>query len=446
MAIAKPSSLLTGRRFFIALFLLSNIAINYMDRVNLSVAAPAIAKQFNWNAVQMGWLFSGYLWTYAFFLIPSGWLADRFGARRVCAIAISLWSACAILTGAASSLANMIGSRLGLGAGEAATIPVSNKIIRQWFPTKERGAATTIFHSGIFITVALSSPLIAWLVVHTGWRGSFFLTGSLGFVWLLLWLRWFQPTEKCSWLSSDEREHILNNRDPESASAGPEAVERTDIGRATASLLRQQSMWGLALSLGCANYMNTLFITWLPTYLMQARGMNLMKAGIYTGVPYLVGAILELCFGRLSDLLLPPQNARRGARRYHVIAFMLLSSSILLISFAHSEAAVIAILSLALACNTIVIAFVYALTNDLIEDSRLAGTAFGILLLGGNLIGLAAPIVTGYLVKASGSFNTAFAVSGALPVLGAMIIFTFARRPIKRLVSTELGAPRTATP
>ena len=191
--------------------------------------------------------------------------------------------------------------------------------------------------------------------------------------------------------------------------------------------------------------MNTLFITWLPSYLMQARGMNLMKAGIYTGIPYLVGVILELCFGRLSDLVLPPQNARRGARRYHVIAFMLLSSSILLISFARSEAAVIAILSLALACNTIVIAFVYALTNDLIEDSRLAGTAFGILLLGGNLIGLAAPIVTGYLVKASGSFNTAFAVSGALPVLGAMIIFTFARRPIKRLVSTEVGAPRPAT-
>ena len=184
MAIAKSSSLLTGRRFFIALFLLSNIAINYMDRVNLSVAAPAIAKQFNWNPAQMGWLFSGYLWTYAFFLIPSGWLADRFGARRVCAIAISLWSACAIFTGTASSLSSMIGSRLGLGTGEAATIPVSNKIIRQWFPTKERGTATTIFHSGIFLTTALSSPLIAWLVIHTGWRGSFFLTGLFGFIWL----------------------------------------------------------------------------------------------------------------------------------------------------------------------------------------------------------------------------------------------------------------------
>jgi MFS family permease len=446
MALAKPSSLLTGRRFFVALFLLSNIAINYMDRVNLSVAAPTIAKQFNWNSVQMGWLFSGYLWTYALFLIPSGWLADRFGARRVCAIAISLWSACAIFTGAASSLANMIGCRLGLGAGEAATIPVSNKIIRQWFPTQERGAATTLFHSGIFITVAFSSPLIAWLVVHTGWRGSFFLTGSLGFVWLLFWLRWFQPAEKCTWLSLEEREHILNNRDAGSTSSGPEAVERTGMCHAAASLLRQQSMWGLALSLGCANYMNTLFITWLPSYLMQARGMNLMKAGIYTGVPYLVGAILELCFGRLSDLVLPPQGARRGARRYHVIVFMLLSSAILLISFARTEAAVISILSLALACNTIVIAFIYALTNDLIEDSRLAGTAFGILLLGGNLIGLAAPIVTGYLVRASGSFNTAFAVSGALPVLGAMIIFTFARRPIKRLVRAESGPTGATTP
>jgi MFS family permease len=446
MAIAKPSTLLTGRRFFIALFLLSAIAINYIDRVNLSVAAPVIAKQFGWNPAQMGWLFSAYLWTYAFFLIPCGWLADRYGARSISALAIFIWSASGVLTGAATNFTNIIASRLGLGAGEAATIPVSNKIIRQWFPPQERGFATTIFHSGIFITVAFSSPMIAWLVIRTGWRGSFVISGSLGFVWLLCWLRWFQPPENCRWLAPEERQFILENRDRESVSAKEEVKRKTDIAHAVGSLLSQQSMWGLALSLGCANYMNTLFITWLPSYLMQARGMNLMKAGIYTGVPYLVGAILELCFGRLSDLLLPPQRVRRGARRYHVITFMLLSSVILLINFARTEAAVLTILSLALACNTIVIAFLYALTNDLIEDSGLAGTAFGILLLGGNLIGLAAPIITGYLVKTSGSFNTAFDVSGALPLIGAMIAFSFTRRPINRPAAAQVGEPRVATP
>ena len=282
--------------------------------------------------------------------------------------------------------------------------------------------------------------------LRTGWRGSFVISGSLGFVWLLCWLRWFQPPENCRWLAPEERQFILENRDRESVSAKEDAKRKTDIAHAVGSLLSQQSMWGLALSLGCANYMNTLFITWLPSYLMQARGMNLMKAGIYTGVPYLVGAILELCFGRLSDLALPPQRVRRGARRYHVITFMLLSSVILLINFARTEAAVLTILSLALACNTIVIAFLYALTNDLIEDSGLAGTAFGILLLGGNLIGLAAPIITGYLVKTSGSFNTAFDVSGALPLIGAMIAFSFTRRPINRPAAAQVGEPRVATP
>ena len=447
MTSSRHSSLLTGKRILIALFLLSNIAINYMDRVNLSVAAPAIARHFNWNDAQMGWLLSGYLWTYSFFLIPSGWLADRFGARRICAIAIFVWSLCAALTGAATNIGNMIASRLGLGLGEAASLPVSNKIIRQWFPKQERGTATTIFHSGIFLTVGFSSPLIAWLVIHTSWRGSFFISGSLGFVWLLCWVLWFQPPEKCRWLSSEEREFILENRDGASASeASGEANKPSDIGHATVSLLRQQSMWGLALGLGCSNYMNTLFVSWLPTYLMRARGMNLMRAGFYAGVPYLVGVILELCFGRLSDLVLPQQRLRQGTRRYHVIAFMVFSSIILLINFAASQAAVLAILSLALACNTIVIAFVYALTNDLIEDSSLSGTAFGILLLGGNLIGLAAPIITGYLVKATGSFNTAFDLSGALPLLGAMIVFTFARRPIRRIASAEIIEPRTATP
>lgn len=430
MTTVKPSSLLTGKRFFISLFLLSNIAINYIDRVNLSVAAPAIAKQFGWNPAQMGWLFSAYLWTYAIFLIPCGWLADRFGARRISAVAIFLWSASAMLTGCATSIANMIAARLGLGVGEAATIPVSNKIIRDWFPRQERGFATTLFHSGIFITVAFSSPLIAWLVLRTGWRGSFFISGSLGLVWLLFWLRWYQPPEKCPWLAPEERQFIMKNREREPPSGAPNIYPKADIAHAVGSLLRQQSMWGLTLALGCVNYMNYVFLTWLPSYLVQVRGMNLLGAGFYTGIPYLVGAILEIVVGKLSDLTIEPERLKQGARRYQVVAFMILSSSILMINYSHSVLSVLAVISTALACNTIVIALIYALTNDLIVDSRSAGAAFGFLLLGGNLIGLAAPIVTGYLVKTTGGFNSAFVLSGALPLIGAVITLTLTRRPI----------------
>jgi len=428
----KPASMLSGKRRFILIFLFFNVAINYVDRVNLSVAAPALAKQFHWDPAQMGWLFSAYLWTYTVFLMPWGWLEDRFGVRKTGSISNIIWSAGAIFTGAASSIAGMISARLGLGAGEAASFPMCNKVVRQWFPAKERGFATALIHSGVFVAVGLASPLVAWLVVRTGWRASFFIMGSLGFVWLFFWLRWFQPPEQCQWLSAKERQYILENRAPSLLTGevhGPTSTPGFYL--AAGSLLRHQSMWGLAITLGFVNYMNYVFLTWLPSYLVQARGMNLMKAGVYSGIPYLVGVIMEICFGRVSDFFLTPDRLKQGARRYHVALLTFMSSIILLINFTHGAVSTLAVISFALACNTTVIAIIYALTNDMIENPQLTGTAFGMLLVGGNLIGMTAPVVTGYLVKSSGGFASAFTVSGVLPLLAAGLAIAFTRRPIR---------------
>ena len=428
----KDFSLLAGKRIYIVLFLFFNVAINYMDRVNLSVLAPTVAKQFHWDPVQMGWVFSAYIWTYAACLLPCGWLADRIGARRIFAIAISIWSAAAILTGAASTIWGMISARLALGIGESTSFPVCNKVVRQWFPAEERAFATALFHSGVFVSVALSSPFIAWLALKAGWRASFVIAGSLGFVWLFFWLRWFQPPEQCPWLPADERQLILDKRDgaPKSSRDTVDTTQESGIGKMLGGLLRQQSMWGLALTMGTANYMNYLFLTWLPSYLIQARGMNLMRAGFFSSIPYIAGIIMEIAFGKLSDRALTPERLKYGGRRHQACILIILSSVILLINIAHREAAVIAVISMALACNTTVIALLYALTNDLIEDPKTTGTVFGIVVLGGNLFGLLAPIVTGYIVKATGSFNSAFAISGALSLIGALIVFMFIRRPI----------------
>jgi ACS family glucarate transporter-like MFS transporter len=441
----KSTSLFAGKRRAIALLLFFNIAINYMDRVNLGVAAPEIASQFHRDAQQMGALLTFPIFFYTLFLLPCGWLADRFGARRILAIAVSVWSAMAMLTGAATNIGNMMAARMGLNAGEASSIPVSNKVIRQWFPKKERAFATAVFHSGIFMTIGFSSPLIAFLVTRTGWRGSFFITGALGFAWLMFWLAWFKRPEECKWLPPSERALILEDRREDRDGAETPSERGTPgIAAAAGHLLRYPAMWGLALALGLNNYMNYVFLTWLPSYLVQARGMNLLRAGIYSGIPYIVGVTLELCFGRLSDFVLTPDRLKHGARRYQVVLFMLLSSVVLLADSAKGIRETVAVLSLALACNTTVIAIIYALTNDLLADPGLAGTAFGILLFGGNLIGQAAPYVTGYLVKTTGSFSTAFLISGVLPLLGAAITLAFARRPIGSAEAAKLAAPQAA--
>jgi MFS family permease len=436
MAGTKGQSLLAGKRFYIVVFLFFNVAINYMDRVNLSVAAPTIANHFHWDPAQMGWVFSAYIWTYAACLLPGGWLADRIGARRVFAIAISIWSAAAMLTGAVSSIWSMIASRLALGVGESTSFPVCNKVVRQWFPAGERAFATALFHSGVFVSIAVSSPLVAWIVLKAGWRASFVISGSLGFVWLLCWLRWFQPPEKCTWLSADERQFILANRAGAPASitgagdTNSDTARKSGIGFTLGGLLRQQSMWGLALTMATANYMNYLFLTWLPSYLVQARGMNLMRAGFFSSIPYIAGIVMEIVFSVFSDRSLSPERLKQGGRRNQAGVLIILSSVILLINVVHGDAATIALISVALACNTTVIALLYTLTNDLIEDPRTTGTVFGIVVLGGNLFGLLAPIVTGYIVKATGSFDSAFAISGALSFMGATTVFLFTRRPI----------------
>ncbi len=427
----RPPSLLTGRRFFIVLFLFFNVIINFIDRVNLSIAAPAIAKQFHWDSATMGWVFSAYLWTYTICLIPCGWLVDRMGTRLISSVSIIVWSASAMLTGAVTNFTNMIAVRLGLGIGEATAMPACNKVIRQWFPASERGFATAIFHSGVFVSVAIANPLVAWLVLRSGWRWSFVIVGALGFVWLLFWHRWFQPPEHCSWLPESERELILRNRHY------TEGASKTDFWAVTGVLLRQKTMWGLALTEGCVNYMNYLFLSWLPSYLMHDRGMTLMQAGLYGTIPYIVGVALEIFFGRLSDRILTPERLKNGGRRNQVILFLILSSVILLISVVHTKWAILALISLALSFNTTTVTFMYSLTNDLVEDPQIAGAAFGVLLVGGNLFGMAAPVVTGYLVKATGNFTSAFGLSGLVALAGAAMAYWWTRTPIRGVLKTE---------
>ena len=204
-------------------------------------------------------------------------------------------------------------------------------------------------------------------------------------------------------------------------------------------LLRQPTMWGLTLTQGCVNYMNYVFLTWLPTYFVQARGMSLMSAGVYSAIPYAAGVILEIVFGNMSDRLLNPTGLREGGRRNQVVAVTALSSAVLLIPRLHSEPAILAVVTLALVCNTTTIMLMYSLTNDLVSDSRVTGTAFGILLCGGNTVGLAAPIVTGYIVKATGRFDAAFAVAGALALAGSVLAFAGTRRRITGLAPAGSG-------
>ena len=189
-------------------------------------------------------------------------------------------------------------------------------------------------------------------------------------------------------------------------------------------------MWGIFLTQGCCIYTMYLFLTWLPSYLVRARGMQLMKASLFNAVPYVVAVVLGIYFGRLSDKILTPEALKQGKRRTLLIVFMLLSSTVLLVTVTKNEYLALLLISWSLSCISTASVLNNALANDLVENPNMVGTATGILILGGNTFGLSAPIITGFIVKATGSFDSAFFLAGGLLIVGALISFTMTRRPL----------------
>lgn len=422
-ATANIGSLWTRHRFFIAALLFLNLFINFMHRINLSVAAPAIARDFGWDAGKMGLLFSSYQWTYCLFLLLWGWMSDRLGTRLVNSLSVTIWSIAGMLTGVATTFGGMLATRLALGAGEAASFPTSGKVVRQWFPPSERGLATAIFNAGTFAGPAFSAPLVAWLLLKEGWRFSFMLTGSLGFVWVALWLKFFRVPSECSWLPEQERAYILAETDSQTQAVGPPKG-------VLLRLMGKRTMWGLFLTQGCCAYTMLLFLFWLPSYLVQSRHMSLVKASWFTSIPYVVAVVFGLLVGKLSDSLLSRDSIRQGGRRRLLIVFILLSAVVLLTNLVRNEYVLLLLISISLACISSALSLNIALTNDLVWNPGIVGIAISFLILGGNIFGSLVPVVTGYIVKWTGSFDLAFYVAAALLFLAALICWTMTRKPI----------------
>lgn len=429
---ASAGSLWSGRRRYVALFLFTNLFINYMDRSTLSIAAPVIAERFHWHPERMGLLFSSFLWTYWLGLIPWGAMCDRVGTRKVNSISATIWSLSAMLTGAAVGFVSMFGSRLMLGIGESASFPSSGKVVRQWFPIRERGLATAIFNAGTFAGPAVSAPLVAWLVLHTGWRMSFVITGASGLIWVALWIAFFETPARAPWLSEGERNYLL-------AETGGEAEHSKSARADLLHLLGRKTMWGLLLTQGCCAYTMNLFLFWLPSYLTSARNMSLMKASWFTAVPYLVAAVLGILIGRLSDVAITAEAMKQGKRRTLLIVFILLSTVVLLVNAVRGERLVLILISVALTAISSALTLNIAMTNDLVWDHQMAGTAMGILILGGISFSLAAPIVTGYIVEKTGRFDSAFYFAGALLFLGMLASILMTQQPLS-FASPEAAA------
>jgi MFS family permease len=410
------------KRSFIYVLLFTLLAISMLDRINLSVAGSSIAKEMALTPTALGYLFSSFLWIYILCLLPAGAITDRLGTRKTVAGAVGLWSIAQMCSGFAPTLLLLLFSRLGLGVFESFTNPGANSVIREWAPRSERGLASAIWISGSLAGPSAGALLVSWLVSDFGWRISFVVTGLIGIIWVGIWLLVFRRPEEASWLGAEERAMILAERDTPQTENGPSIGYR--------GLLASPTMWGLFLTQGCLTYTAYFFLTWLPGYMQMARGMTIMRSGIYTALPYGLAIVFCIALSHVCDRMLSPEAQRSGKRRYAVAFGSLATAAVLATPFVDSMPAIVMLLTVALTFSGASQSWNFALTNDLLHTPADVGRAFAFLTLGGNSFGILAPIVTGYLVSGTGSFTIPFIVCGVLALLGAVFALFGARTPI----------------
>lgn len=411
------------RRGWIYVLLLALVTINYMDRSALGVVAQAVRGEFKLSPVQMGYLFSSFLWTYALCVLPVGILLDRFSARNINSTGIALWSLVMAATAAVSSFTGLMTTRLLMGAFEATSIPSSGRIVREWMPARERGVANVFWSAGSFVGPAIGAVITASIASAYGWRGAFVVLGALGFVWLICNLVWFDRPEKVKWLSDDERRKILTER----SAGSPDEIGTPGSAGVVLELLRSPSMWGAMIAQAAGIYALYLLLFWLPSYLQETKHLTIMKTGLYTAVPWAIAVPVSIVIGIVSDRVLASQTLLAGGRRGMVIVCVLLAAVMVFVPFTDNTSLILALFALSLSGINAAISLNVTLVTDLVHRVRDVGKAISLTILAGNVCGLLAPIVTGYVVAGLHSYDWALWIAGILLVIGAVALGTMTR-------------------
>jgi ACS family glucarate transporter-like MFS transporter len=366
------------------LFVLSCVA--FLDRVNMSVAGSSIADTYRLTNVQLGAVFSAFLWGYALFQTVGGWLAVRLGPRRVLAVGVLWWGIFTALTAAvppsiSGALVIFVGIRFLLGAGEAIVYPASNQFVARWIPVDERGIANGLIFAGVGVGAGVSPPLITWVMVHHGWRASFWVCAAMGIVAGAIWFVMARDTPaKHPWVSPSEREKIdaglRLGGTPVETSGAKAGGARIPWGK----ILASREVWAVTLSYFCFGYVAWIFFSWFYIYLAKVRGLNLKASAFYATLPFLAMALCCALGGILNDRLTEWRGERLG--RCGVAAVSIALTAVFLVAGARADSAQVASLVLAGGAGTLYLAqsSFWSVTADIGGNS--SGAVSGVMNMG----------------------------------------------------------------
>jgi len=391
----------------VLLLLCAMYLILYIDRVNISTAAPLIQHDLSLSNTELGLAFSAFAYPYALFQLIGGWLGNRFGARRTLCISLLIVCLATALTGTVGGLLSLFAARLALGFGEGAALPTATHAMSSWTPAARWGFAQGITHSfarlGNFVTPAIVATLIAF----ASWRASFFILAGLSLVWMAVWFWYFRdsPADHAAVTSADLSE------------LRPRTREET---RTIPWLALVRRMWPCTAVNFCYGWTLWLFLTWIPSFFVQNYHLALGSSALYASGVFFGGVVGDTLGGILSDRILRRSGNIVLARRSVIIAGFLGACLFLIpVMLVHDVLVSAASLSLAFFCAELIVAPIWAVPMDIAP--RYAGSASGMMNFGSAFAGIVSPLFFGYVIDLTGTWTIPFSASMLLLLLGAAL-------------------------
>jgi len=419
----------TGTRWLVLLLISFMYLITYMDRSNISVAAPAIAKEFGLSKTAMGWVFSAFTLAYALGQFPGGWLGDRIGPRKVLTVIMFWWAIAAVSTGAATGLISLLSARFLLGLGEAGAFPVATRGMQLWFPKVERGRIQGITHCFSRFAVAVTPFVAVGIMSAFGWRAIFYIFGSLGAIWAAVFgVIYLNRPEDHKGVNRSELAHI-RGLNPDGSIKELEAGKRRNVSWKV--ILRSPNMWYIAAAYGCFFYGTYFFLTWYPTYLPEYRHFSLKSLGFVASLPLFAGMVGDLVGGSVSDLVYRRTGRLKLARRVVAVPGLVVSGAMLIpTALTHNAWTAVICLAISFFFLELVIGPAWAVPMDV--GGEFSGTVSSVMNTAGALAASISPIVFGFFAQ-RGYWITPFIVTACV-LLGGALIWTFLINPEQSVV------------
>ncbi len=417
-------------RHLIVVLLFVVTTINNADRATLSIAGSALGKELGFNSITMGYMLSAYAVAYVIAQIPGGLLLDRFGSRSIYLLSLALWSFFTLTQGFVGALtgfaaaASLYAMRLAVGFSSAPCFPANARIVSSWFPLAERGTATAIFNSAQYFALVAFAPLMGWLVHAYGWPSVFFVMGGIGLVAVVMFGRFIHspldhPDLRQGELDFIEKGGALTRLDQKSVQRKSQ-LSWSNVRQ----ILGNSTLLGIYLGQYCINVLSYFFITWFPIYLVQQRGMSILQAGFFTALPALCGFAGGLLGGIASDAILRRSGSLTMARKLPLLFGMLLAMLIAVCNYVESPWLVVAIMGIGFFGKGVA-ALGWAAVSDT-SPKELLGLSFSIFNTAGNLAGIITPVIIGYIVADTGSFDAALVFVSAHCLVAIFSYFVIA--------------------